>query len=77
MNETRQRGAAEQAARRMIARGERPDYRVRTAQDGRSKVLRCPWLSMDADDRRGAAGVAKTTVTKWLGVHPGALDVES
>ena len=32
MNETRQRGAAEQAARRMIARGERPDYRVRTAR---------------------------------------------
>jgi hypothetical protein len=50
MSEARQREAAEQAARRMIARGERPGYRVRTAQDGRWEVLGCPWLSLDVFD---------------------------
>jgi hypothetical protein len=69
--------AARQAAIRTIASGERPVYRCVAAQDGRWEVLGCPWLAIAADDRRSAVERAKTAVADWLGVDPGAFDVES
>jgi hypothetical protein len=77
MNEMRQREAAEQAAQRMIARGERTGYRVGTAQDGRLEVLGCPWPVIDANDRRPALEQTRAAVADWLGVSPAVFDVDA
>jgi hypothetical protein len=69
--------AASHAAIRTIRQGDRPMYRVRTAQDGRWAVLGCPWLSIDANDRRSAREAMRTAVAEWLGVDPDAFDVEA
>jgi hypothetical protein len=76
VSETRQRAAAHQAARRMIARGERPGYRVRTAQDGRCAVDALPWLSVPATSRREVLAAARAAIAGWLEVAPESFDVE-
>jgi hypothetical protein len=62
MSEGARESAAHQAAIRTIASGERPVYRAIRAQDGRSEVLGCPWLSIDANDRRSALDGARAAV---------------
>src|SRR6185503_15748906 len=53
-----------------------PGRRVRTAQDGRWYVDGCPWLSMDANDRRSALEATRA-VAEWLGVEPDTFDIEA
>jgi hypothetical protein len=67
--------AALQAAIRTIAGGERPVYRATRTQDGRWEVLGCPWLSIDAKDRRSAVEATRAAVVEWLGVDADAFDV--
>jgi hypothetical protein len=67
--------SARQAAQRAVARGERPLYRVRMAQDGTWAVDWCPWLTLTATDRRGAAAAARAAVADWLEVDGSAVEV--
>ena len=76
LDEARQRAAAHQASRRMIARGDRPAYRVTTAQDGRWTVDAMPWVSVAAVNRREALDEARAAIAAWLEVEPDAFDVE-
>jgi hypothetical protein len=76
LNETRQRAAAHQASRRMIARGDRPAYRVTTALDGRWVDAR-PWVSLTATGRLEALDEARAAIAEWLDVSGDAFDVES
>jgi hypothetical protein len=76
ISEERRRDIAAQAAVRVISRGLRPLYRVVAAHDGRWAVEWCPWLSVDASDRRGALVAARAAVADWLGVPPDSFDVE-
>jgi hypothetical protein len=76
MSEARQREAAGQAGRRMIARGERPAYRLTTAQDGRRRVDALPWVSVTATGRREALDEARAAIAEWLDVPPDSFDVE-
>jgi hypothetical protein len=69
--------SARQAARRVIARGERPLYRVRMAQDGRWAVDWCPWLPLAATDRREAVAAARAAVAGWLEVDGSMVEVEA
>jgi hypothetical protein len=77
MSEATRKSAARQAAIRTIASGERPVYRAMRAQNGRWEVLGCPWLSIDASDRRSALDGTRAAVAEWLGVDPAAVDVET
>jgi hypothetical protein len=43
----------------MIARGDRPEYRVATAQDGRWRVDTLPWVPVTATRRREALDEAR------------------
>lgn len=61
----------------MIARGERPAYRVRMAQDGRRVVDGMPWLPLSATARREALDEARAAIAAWLEVRPHAFDVEA
>ena len=76
VSEERKRAAALQASRQMIARGERPMYRLR-AQDGRWAVDALPWVTVSAIGRREALDVARAGIAAWLEVAPDAFDVES
>jgi hypothetical protein len=69
--------AARQGAIRTVAGGERPVYRVLPAQGGRWEVLGCPWLSIDANDRRSAIDMTRAAVARWLEVSPAAFDVDT
>jgi hypothetical protein len=69
--------AARQAGIRVIAGGERPVYRCVAAQDRRWEVLGCPWLGINANNRRSAAEATRSAVAEWLGVDADVLDVES
>jgi hypothetical protein len=60
MSAAARESAARQAAIRTIASGERPVYRAMRAQEGRWEVLGCPWLSIDANDRRSAREATRT-----------------
>ncbi len=60
----------------MIARGERPGYRVTTAQDGRWRVDALPWLTVVATGRREALDEARAALAEWLEVERDAFDVE-
>jgi hypothetical protein len=77
MSEAARERAAYQAGLRTIRQGERPLYRVRTAADGSWVVDSCPWLSIDAQDRRSAVNGTRTAVAEWLGVDPEGFDVET
>lgn len=61
----------------MIARGERPAYRLATGQDGRWGVDAMPWLSVAAVNRREALDEARAAIAAWLQVEPDAFDVEA
>jgi hypothetical protein len=58
----------------MVARGDRPAYRVRTAQDGRWIVDALPWLPLAATSRREALDEARAAIAAWLEVPPDAFD---
>jgi len=76
VSEERQRAAALQAARRMIARGERPMYRLR-AQDGRWTVDAMSWLTVTAAGHSSALDAARAAIAEWLDVPPEAFDVKT
>lgn len=59
----------------MIARGDRPAYRLTTAADGRWRVDALPWLSVTATGRREALDEARAAIAEWLDVPPDAFDV--
>lgn len=61
----------------MIARGDRPAYRVTAAEDGRWRVDTLPWVSLTATGRREALDEARAAIAAWLQVEPDAFDVES
>lgn len=77
MPEARRRQSAIQAGRRMIARGERPRYRLLPAQDGLWRVDALPWLSVTAAGRLEALGEARVRIAGWLDVAPDTFDVEA
>ena len=61
----------------MIARGDRPAYRVTTAQDGRWLVDALPWVTVTATGRREALDEARAAIAEWLEVERDSFDVES
>ena len=72
--------AARMAGRRMIARGERPGYRVeivRLTPDVGIRIVELPWLQASVASRRDIVATARTLVAGWLGVSPDAFDVEA
>jgi hypothetical protein len=75
-SEATRQASALQAGRRTISRGERPLYRVRAAQDGRWEVEGCPWLSIEASERRAGLQRTREAIAAWLEVEPDAFDVE-
>jgi hypothetical protein len=77
VSEAQQRAAAHQASRRMIARGDRPAYRLRTAHDGGWHVDALPWVPVSATGRREALDEARAAIAEWLDVRPDTFDVES
>ena len=60
----------------MIARGERPGYRLRTGQDGAWTVDALPWVSVAATGRRDALDAARVAIAEWLDVPTDSFDVE-
>jgi hypothetical protein len=69
--------AAWSAARRMIARKERPCYRVADTGDGSTiHVVELPWIAAMEATRATAIGRARDAVATWLDVDPGAFDIE-
>ena len=61
----------------MIARGERPGYRVAETGDGTTvHVIELPWLGQIAADRQATIRVVRQTIAAWLGVDPDAFDLE-
>ena len=71
--------AARTAGRRMIARGERPMYRVevvRTSPDVAFLIVELPWLRGSVASMRDLTDAARTLVGGWLEARPDAFDVE-
>jgi hypothetical protein len=75
LSDAQREASARQAARRVIARGERPLFRVRKVQDGTWAVDWCPWLTLPAAYRRESLSVARAAVAWWLGVDGSAVEV--
>jgi hypothetical protein len=74
----RRADAARAAGRRMIARGERPLYRiaiVRTTPDILVRVVELPWLDGRAPAMREVTGTGRALIAAWLDVHPESFDV--
>lgn len=61
----------------MIARGDRPAYRVTAAEDGSWRVDTLPWVPVTATGRREALDEAGATIAQWLKVEPGSFAVET
>ena len=61
----------------MIARGDRPGYRISKAQDGRWQIDALPWLSVSATGRREALDEARAAIATWLDVEPESFDIEA
>jgi hypothetical protein len=73
----RRAGAAWTAARRMIARRERPCYRVAETGDGTTvHVVELPWIAPITATRATAIERARDAIAGWLDVRPDAFDVE-
>jgi hypothetical protein len=73
----RQAELARSASRRMIARGQRPGYRVADTGDGTTvHVVELPWLGRIAANRQAALSSARDAIAAWLGVDPAAFDLE-
>ena len=69
--------AAWSAARRMIARRDRPCYRVAETGDGITvHVIELPWIAPIESSRRNAIDRAREAIAAWLDVQPDAFDVE-
>lgn len=77
VSEAVKQAAAIQAGRRMVARGDRPTYRIKTARDGQWTVDTLPWLPLNASSHREALDDARTAIAEWLDVPPDAFDVEA
>ena len=77
VSEAQRRASALQAARRMVARGERPGYRLIAAQDGAWTVHELPWVMVAATSRRDTLEAARAAIAEWLDVAPDAFDVET
>jgi hypothetical protein len=61
----------------MIARGERPGYRIAETGDGMTiHVVELPWLGPMRADRSEALRRARETIAAWLGVDPESFDLE-
>jgi len=67
---------AVQAARRMIARGERPGYRLVLGPDGRWGADGLPGISVAAAGRRAASATVRATIAAALDVDPMTFDVD-
>lgn len=50
----------------MIARGDRPAYRLTAAEDGRWRVDTLPWMPVTATGRREALDEARAAIAEWL-----------
>jgi hypothetical protein len=69
--------AAWSAARRMIARKERPCYRVAETGDGSTVyIVELPWIAPLSATQATAVERARGAVATWLDVDPGAFDIE-
>ena len=69
--------AAWSASRRMIARKERPCYRVAETGDGATvHIIELPWIAPIDATRQTAVDGARTAIAGWLHVSPDTFDVE-
>ena len=69
--------AAWSAARRMIARKERPCYRVADTGDGSTVyVVELPWMAAIPATRATAISRARDAVAAWLDADRSAFDIE-
>jgi hypothetical protein len=59
----------------MIARGDRPAYRITTTEDGRWRVDELPWVPVTATGHREALDEARAAIAEWLEVDPNAFDL--
>ena len=76
-NDFRHAQAAWPAARRMIARKDRPCYRVAETGDGVTvHIIELPWIAPIASSRRSAIDRAREAIAAWLDVQPDTFDVE-
>ena len=57
----------------MIARGDRPAYRLTPAHHGRWRVDTLPWVPVDRTGPREALAA----IAEWLGLESDAFDVET
>ncbi len=73
----RQHDLAVQAARRMIARGERPMYRLQPVQDGRWAVDSLPGVSVAATGRRAVLDAMRAAIAETLDVPVESFDLET
>lgn len=60
----------------MIARTERPCYRVAETGDGTYHLIELPWVRPVVATRGTALERARAAVAGWLDVHPEAFDIE-
>ena len=60
-----------------VARGDRPAYRVTTAEDGRWRVDTLPWVPVTATGRREALDEARAAIAEWREVPLDAFYVEA
>jgi len=61
----------------MIARRERPGYRVAETGDGATvHIDELPWLGRISADRSDAIRTAREAIAAWLEVDPDSFDVE-
>jgi hypothetical protein len=61
----------------MIARGERPGYRIAETGDGATiHVIELPWLGPIRADRSDALRRAGDAIATWLEVDPESFDIE-
>lgn len=75
-NQSRRAEAAWTAARRMIARKERPCYRVAETGDGTYHLIELPWVAPVTASRADALDRARDAVAALLDVDPDAFDIE-
>jgi hypothetical protein len=76
-NDFRHAQAAWSAARRMIARKDRPCYRVAETGDGNTvHIVELPWIAPIKAGRREAIDRAREAIAAWLDIQPEAFDVE-
>jgi hypothetical protein len=65
------------ASRRMIARRERPAYRIADTGDGITVyVIELPWIAPISASRQTAMARAREAIADWLDVPADAFDVE-